>query len=1244
MFRKTLLIIFRALLLPILLSVPPTGSVQGQAGSLRFETLSVEDGLSQSNVQSILQDSRGFMWFGTEDGLNKYDGYSFTIYKHDPDDQKTISDNSILSIFEDSHKNLWIGTARGLNRFEPKSETFFRYLNDPDSPLSLSGSVVTAIVEDPEGDLWIGTDAGLNRLLNLEGSFKRIEHNPMNWDSLSSNQVTALAIDPKGGLWVGTSDGLDFYDYVTNRVTRYHHDPMDALSLSSNKILSLLFDHYGLLWVGTEDEGINRFNAANQTFIRYKNRPGNPYSLVSNDIRTIFEDSKDRLWVGTRKALHLLQRNEDYFMHYLHDPKDPYSLSSDHILSLYEDRSGVFWIGTFSGGVNKYNQTSDRFMLYQYQPGVTNSLSDNMVNAIFEDQEGVVWIGTMDGGLNRMNSETFTFTSYTNDPQDPTSLGHNDVRAILQDRTGALWVGTYGGGLNLFNPETGQFKRFLHQDKNPLSLSDDRVISLLEDRRGNLWVGTYDGLNIMDDRSGGVFRRFLSDPRYINTLRGNQVRAIFEDQNGYLWVGTNNGITVIDPVNEKFRYYQNDQKNRNSLSSDRVLSFFETPDGIIWIGTMLGGLNRFDPATETFRHFTQKNGLPNDSVFGILSDHEGNLWLSTNFGLSRFNPQTETFRNYDVQDGLQGNEFNPGAYFKNKRGTLFFGGVKGFNFFTPRNLVDNPIAPPVVITAFKKFNHTEIKDLDENQEIVLTYHDNFISFEFSALDFSTPNKNQYAYKLEGFDRDWIYSGTRRYTSYTNLKGGEYVFHVKGANKDGVWNETGTNIRIRIIPPIWERWWFIILMGLTSVSIAAGALWMRDKRVKQEQKKLEDLVRERTAQIVHSASEIERRRQVAESLRDILTILNSNMPLKECLDRITQQAIRLMDARAAVIFRCGENSLPVVVAYNIAYVSPETDPHTETMPVIFTPEWISKPVLAGEMLIVQDITAFATAQPTLIANLADFTAKDWQSNLLNEYKALLAVPLILNDEVDGGLLLAYKQPKLFSEEDQQTARSFADHAALAIANAMLRSQAEELAVSAERSRLARDLHDAVTQTLFATSLIADILPRLWERNPDAGKIKLVEIRELTRGALAEMRTLLMELRPTALDDVPLPDLLQQLGEALTGRARVPVELDLDRNITLPPNVKIGFYRIAQEALNNISKHARASHVNIQLKRVNGYIEMGIGDDGIGFDLAKNQPDHFGLEIMKERAQTVGAQIHIESIINKGTQVKIWWDIK
>lgn len=1227
--RSAVLALTRALLVVLILlaNLPSQAHAQAQTASIRFDTLSVENGLSQSTVHAILQDTQGFLWFGTDDGLNKYDGYNFTLYKHDPNNPGSLAENTITAIFQDSHGELWVGTTAGLDHFNRESETFDHYQSAPDQsapgrPVSLLGSSVSAIVEDQQANLWVGTtDGGLNRFTRSNGKFTNYPHQPTDLNTPASDDIRALLFDT-GILWIGTTAGLDAFDTQAGKFTHYQNDAQNPGSLSNNRILSLFKDRMGTLWIGTEEGGLNRLNPDGGTFSRYQNRSGNPYSLSSNSVLAISEDKNGHLWVGGRDGLNLYRSYDDYFTRYQHDPNDPHSLSNDHILTIYVDRSGVLWVGTYGGGVSKYVQNNERFTLYQHQSGIPTSLSSNVVYSIYEDREGTVWVGTMDGGLNRLDKEAFTFSALQNDPNNSSSLSSNDVRAILEDRQGVMWVGTYGGGLNRFDRDANRFTRYLHDSGRPDSLSDNRVTSLLEDRRGNLWVGTRAGGLEQMERDTGRFTHFRYSKNSPTSICGDYVRTLYEDHAGSLWIGTNTGVCILDPKTFQFRTYRYDPKSLSSLSDDRVLSILETEgkpgDKTIWIGTLLGGLVSFNQATQVFKRYTQKDGLPSDTIYGILADRNGYLWMSTNRGLTRFDPKTEGFRNYDRRDGLQSYEFNAGAYYQNSRGQMYFGGIQGFNVFDPIRVQDNPLAPPIIITAFKKFNQTERKDLTGSEKITLSYQDNFISFEFAALDYSAPEKNQYAYKLEGFDKDWVFAGTRRYASYTNLRGGKYTFRVIGSNQDGVWNEIGTTIEITVIPPLWESRWFIGLLMLLLVGLAVLGYRMRMMRIQAQNRTLEDQIHERT-------QEIERRREVAEGLREILTILNSNRSLKESLDAIILQIVRLMDARVVIIFRFEEEGDPAVVATNLH----ENFGRTRTQPAPPMPAWLTEPILRRRTYSVPDLFVQRQSDPELAGSF------------FGHYAALLAVPLVVNDKVDGGLALLFSWAREFSEEDIQMATSFANHAALAIANAQLRSQAEEIAVSAERSRLARDLHDAVTQTLFATSLIAEVLPRLWERNPEAGRQKIAEIRELTRGALAEMRTLLMELRPTALIDVPLPDLLQQLSEAFTGRARVPVKLDVSKEAVLPANVKIGFYRIAQEALNNIQKHSRATQVEIRMQDLGDQIELSICDDGVGFDTSRRLPDHFGLSIMEERAQSVGAQYTLESQPGQGTKISISW---
>jgi len=1187
--------------------------VQAQTKSIRFETLSVDDGLSHSIVRTIAQDIQGFMWFGTDDGLNKYDGYSFTVYKHNPEQPESISDNTIYTMYRDLSGDLWVGTGAGLDRLISQEDFFEHYPLNPDNPIS---GGVTAIAEDRLGNLWIGTsNQGLNLFNRKAGSFTRF---PIVGDGESNKQVNALASDQRGGLWIGTTEGLNYYDPQTRSFTHYRHNPRDSRSLGSDQINALFLDRFGILWIGTEDNGLNRYNPSTQEFTRYIPNTRESSSINSTNIHTIFEDQSGQLWIGGRNGISIYSRESDSFIRYQRVAGDPYSLGNDYVLSIYADTTGVLWVGTYGGGVSKYVPATERFSLSQNQPSVASSLSNDIIYAIYEDSSGVVWIGSLDSGLNRLDPETGNISTYRHSLSDFSSLGNNDVRAILEDQSGALWIGTYGGGVNRMELRTGRFTRYIHNNNNPNSLSDSRVTSLVEDQNGNLWIGTYNGGLDRLNRETGEFAHFRYSTQDPESIGSDTIYTIYEDREGMLWVGTNEGISVLNPGTGKFTHYTNDPSDPTSLSHNRVSAFYEALDGTMWVGTLIGGLNRFDRSSKKFQRYTQENGLPNNSICGILADSSGYLWMSTNWGLSRFDPSTETFRNYDRRDGLQNNEFSPGAYFQNNQGWMYFGGVQGFNTFDPSRVQDNPVAPPVAITAFKKFNQIEKIDLSGSEPVKLSYQDNFISFEFAALDYAAPEKNQYAYKLEGFNKDWVEAGTRRYASYTNLRGGTYVFHVIGSNPDGVWNNTGASITLIITPPIWERWWFIASSIVLLVGSGVGAYWLRITSIQGRNRELERQVGERT-------QEIERRREVAEGLREILTILNTNHTLKESLDAIIVQITRLMETRGVVIFRCGENNFPIVLATNLEDQLILTNGKRTAL----VPSWIINRVIQGETLVCPDMTEYARVLPEVT------------DTIYGSYRSLLAVPLIVNDTHDGGLILLYNYQKELNEEDKQNAKSFADHAALAIANAELRNQAEEIAVSAERNRLARDLHDAVTQTLFATSLIAEVLPRLWDRNPEIGKQKTGEIRELTRGALAEMRTLLMELRPAALEDVPLPDLLQQLSEAFTGRARIPVEQYIDKSIVLPSQVKTSYYRITQEALNNIQKHSRATRTTVELCETKSQVRLCISDNGIGFDPEKTSPDHFGLGIMEERAQSIGAQLMINSRMGEGTQVELTW---
>jgi signal transduction histidine kinase/streptogramin lyase len=1192
-------------------------AAHAHAGALRFDALTVEDGLSQNVVLAILQDRQGFMWFGTEDGLNRYDGYQFSVLKHDPDDPTTLSDDFISVIYEDREGDLWVGTRSGLDRFDRTTRAFSHTLHDPQDPDSLGGKWVTALCEDRKGTLWVGTDGGLDRLDRATGDLVHYRHDPDDPTTLSGGQVNAIYEDRSGALWVGTDAGLDRFLGDTEGFDRYQHDAGDPQSLSGKQVSEILEDGYGVLWVGTEDGGLNEMDRSAGTFTRHQHDPDAPGSLIHDRVRALLEDSTGRLWVGTQNGLDLYDREHDLFVHYQHSASNPRSLSGNAVWAIFEDQAGVLWFGTYGGGLSKHNQTTEQFALYEHNLDAPNSLSDNMVWSISEDGGGALWVGTFNGGLNRLDRESDAFTAYRHDPQDPTSLSSDDVRAILEDSEGTLWVGT-GQGLDRLDRASGAFVHHRHDPRDPGSLSGDRVVVLCEDRLGNLWVGTRTGgLNRLD-RSTGTFVRYQHDPLDPSTLSDDRVWALYGDSTGALWVGTLGGVNVWDPASDRFTLYLHDPDDAQSLSNDAAFSFYEDPSGAMWIGTWGGGLNRFDRATQAFTRYTEKDGLANDVIYGIEVDSQGRLWMSTNRGLSRFDPRTEAFQNYDASDGLQDNEFNVGAHFRSDGGEMFFGGIRGFNAFRPEEVTGHLHVPPVVITAFSTFNEVTRTDLSPDERIQLSYTDNFISFEFAALDYAAPTKNQYAYMLEGQDQDWVHAGTRRHADYTNLRGGDYVFRVRGSNSDGVWNEEGISVRITVTPPVWERWWFRAGIALALLGSVAGGYWVRVRSVEARSRELEVEVAERTREL--------------STLLEVSHNVASTLELEPLLGLILDQLRAVVDYGGAAVM-AKENGAMRVLAHR------GPGPRQEVLGLRFALEEAGahrEVVRRHEPVIIPDVDA----STPLARAFREFAAAHPEADL-SYARCWMGIPLIVKDHVIGMLSLDHAEPNHYTAQQGQWVLAFAAQVAVALENARLYERAQDLAVVEERQRLARDLHDAVTQTLFSASLIAEVLPRLWERNAHEGRRRLGELRELTRGALAEMRTLLLELRPSALVQANLDDLVRQLAESITGRARVPVAVEFEGECALPDDVKIALYRIAQEGLNNVAKHAGANRVQVRLRCQPERAELVIQDDGQGFDPAHVSSEHLGLRIMRERADAIGATLRVESEAGQGTKVTVLW---
>lgn len=871
--------------------VSPASS-HAQTHQIRFQRLSIGQGLI---VKAIVQDQRGLMWFGTMDGLYRYDGYQFKLYRHDPQDAGSLSNNDIRALCLDHAGQLWVGTRKGgLNRFDYLTDKFTRFNHDPANPDSLSGDVIEAIYEDRSGNLWIGTEGGVDKYDRATGRFIHLKD-----PQAEMRDVEAITQDLAGAIWIGTFDGLYRYDPATGSFRQFRQRPGDDASLIHSTIRSLCTDQAGTLWIGT-DGGLDSYDPATGRFTHYRHAPNDPYSLSHNLVDVVYQDRAGRLWIGTDGGgLNRFDRATGRFIRHRFDPANPDSLSSDLVPAIFEDRSGLLWIGADGGMLNRYQPATSLFAHFAHDAKEPASLSEGWVRGITEDSFGRVWLGLEDGGLNQYDPATGRFLHFPYAQDNPHSPAANNIWSIYRDKAGMIWLCTQQG-LDRVDPATGRFTHFKHDPTNPDSLIIDDINVVCEDSTGMLWIGTEGGGLDRYDHTTGRFRHFKYDPENPRGISHPEIECLYEDRTGTLWIGTGGGgLNRYDRQTDRFTHYRLDPNNPHSLSHDEIRAIYEARDGTLWIGTE-GGLNLFDRQTGSFTRFTVREGLPNDTVSNILEDEQGNLWLATNKGLSRFNPQTRTFRNYDSDDGLLSYHFMPGAAYRAPNGEMYFGANDGLIRFRPELIRDSEFKPPLVLTAFSKFGRafTLERAITETREINLSWRDYVFSLEFAALDFSSPHRNQYAYKLEGFDPDWINSGTQRVATYTNLPGGNYVFKVRGTNGDGVWSDQELAVRITVTPPPWKTWWAYTLYVLAVVGSVIGYVRFKTQAQARRVEELDAQVTERTEQLNEKNQELE---NTLHHLEDAQTELqNANEDLLSVLDQL-RLGVAIVEQNGTVAF-------------------------------------------------------------------------------------------------------------------------------------------------------------------------------------------------------------------------------------------------------------------------------------------------------------------------------------------------------
>lgn len=832
-----------------------------QPPSMRFETLTVEHGLSQSSVWCIMQDRQGFLWFGTADGLNRYDGYSFRVFRHDPGDSSSISNNTIWSMCEDRSGMLWVGTTAGVHRLDPGTLKFTRIADDPHYAQSTLAGMTYSILEDHTGVLWFASPSGISTLDPQTGITTQID-TPISSGQQSISSFRVLHEDDNGDVWISNGESLLRFDRGAGSVRR--------LVVGTNKERVLfnrsLRDHSGTYWFSTVFDGLWSLQPETAIWKQFQHDTRDSSSLPDNSIRALCEDNEGRIWVGTvREGLCYFDRTTGRFHRFQPSSGTEKNTFYEGVSALLRDRSGFVWVGYDGAGILKINPHRNKFHHTLLPRSNAPASGDNFFKALMVDHLGLVWLGMYDQGISVLDRSADRVTRYRHNPSDPTSLKSNTVFALLEDSRKSIWAGTYEG-IDEFDPETGRFKH-LNLPALTGSPRGSIVTTIAEDPHGRIWCGTTTLLARFDPRSG-TFERILSTPELVTHSVTPAVTSLCFQGDSALWVGTlGAGLLKMHLDGRIERQFTYTRGNPNSISHNNVKTILVDPDGILWIGTE-EGLNRYDPVRERWRVHRIADGLPNEFIYGVLMDEQRRLWISTNKGLSRMdtrNPDRPVFRNYTPDDGLQSYEFNTNVYFRTSEGEMFFGGINGFNSFFPDSVEDNPHVPTVVLTGFKKFDlPVQLEeDISRTDEVRLDYDESVFSIEFAGLEFTNPSKNRYAYKMDGVDKDWVYTRQRREARYTHLNPGEYTFHVKGSNNDGVWNEMPTSLRVIIVPPFWKTSWFIGLMVLLGVGTFGGTV--RFISTQKLKKKIQELERQKA---LHE-ERLRTRERIARDLHDDL---------------------------------------------------------------------------------------------------------------------------------------------------------------------------------------------------------------------------------------------------------------------------------------------------------------------------------------------------------------------------------------
>lgn len=865
----------RAILGSLMLAALPV-SAAAPGDGMRFHHYSQEDGLVQNTVQTVVQDARGFLWFGTEDGLHRFDGYEMVVYQAIPGDAEGLQADGIQHLAVDQTGDLWIATyGGGVSRLSATTGEFTHFLHDPADPATLSSDAVFRLAFAPDGRLWVVTSAGLDLLDPATGKARRFIAGEAS--GLTSDQHWSILVDSSGTTWLGALDGLFVYSNEQERFSLFRADDARYEPFHDHTVSAMAEMPDGSLMLATRS-GVYRLDSRRELA---DHLPPAAFGLAPDEdamIGNILVTSKGETWLSTfASGVYWWDQEAGEMRNYRHDPADSWSLPDDVILTMFEDRTGIVWFGTETGGVSKFNPATRAFKHFRHQKNQPNSLPNRVVWSLLEDSKGRVWIGT-DGGVSRLDRERGEYRHYRHDPQDENSLSSPFVLDVLEDAQGRIWVGTFDG-INLLDPETGISKRFRFSE----GVEDDyfaNSISFLRQHGGSIWAGTAEGLFRLDPKTG-AHEQFRRDS---NSLSSNLVTVATPAAKGGWWVGSENGLARFDPDTEEFLDIHYSGKD-GVLSHPFVLDVLESRDGTVWVATDYK-LNAIRP-DGSVQYLGIEEGLPSNTIYSVIEDGERKLWIATNNGLASYDPKSGEIHVFDATDGLQSNEFNSAAKFRSTTGELFFGGINGFNAFYPSNVEFETQPPSVSITKFFKFNQETQLDrpIPAMDILPLSWRDSVIGFEFAVFDFAAPSKNRFRYRLEGFDGQWLEATGHNHVTYTNLDPGEYRLRVQGANRHGVWSASETTLRLQVAPPPWRTWWAYSLYVLAALGMVAGGLRFHFLRLAEK----------------HQLESEQHKRRWAETIQQLTQALAASLDGREVAEELLENLRVMVAFRKAVLY-------------------------------------------------------------------------------------------------------------------------------------------------------------------------------------------------------------------------------------------------------------------------------------------------------------------------------------------------------